>query len=88
MQKQTPPPRPRSPPRALCTGTWCSTIGGTGFDNPDYPEGLTDLQKSKAVSFFFRDFSKFDVSDALAARTTARHVSRAQRQVHPGRRAR
>ena len=44
------------------------------------------MQKSKAVSFFFKDFSKFDVSDALAARTTARRVGRAQRQVHPGRR--
>ena len=77
-----------APPPAHCTGKWCSTIGGTGDDNPDDPEGLTDEQKSKAVSFFFRDFSKFDVSDALAARTTARRVGRAQRQVHPGRRAR
>ena len=44
--------------------------------------------RSKAVSFFFRNFSKFDVSDALAARTTARRVGRAQHQVHTGCRAR
>ena len=61
--------------------------GGSGADNPTDPVGLTDVQKSRAVSFFFRDFSKFDVSNALTARTTARRVGRAQRQVHPGRRA-
>ena len=50
--------------------------GGTGGDNPTNPVGLTDVQKSRAVSFFFRDFSKFDVSNTLAARTTARRVGR------------
>ena len=62
--------------------------GGTGGDNPTNPLDLTDVQKSRSVSFFFRDFSKFDVSNALTARTTARRVGRAQRQVHTGRRAR
>ena len=63
--------------------------GGTGGDNPTDPVGLTDVQKSRSVSFFFRDFSEFDVSNALStARTTARRVGRAQRQVHTGRRAR
>ena len=61
--------------------------GGAGNDNPTDPEDLTDVQKSRTVSFFFRAFSKFDVSNALTARTTARRVGRAQRQVHPGRRA-
>ena len=89
------PPRKRPPRGGLCaadapprcTGHFCSSAGGVGPDNPKDPKNLDDVQKSKAVSFFFKDFSKFDVSDALAARTTARRVGRAQRQVHPGRRA-
>ena len=77
----------RRPP-LRCTGKWCSSVAGVGTDNPKFPQSLTANERSKAVSFFFRSFSKFDVSDALAARTTARRVSRAQRQVHTGRRAR
>ena len=75
-------------PLRRCTGKFCSSAGGNLGDNSNDPTNLDDMQKSRAVSFFFRDFSKFDVSDALAARTTARRVGRAQRQVHPGRRAR
>ena len=80
--------RPPSRPPPRCTGKWCSTIGGTGKDNPTDLFNLDHGQKSKAVSLFFRDFSKFDVSDALAAHTTTRRVGRAQRQVPPGRRSR
>ena len=78
---------PADAPLRRCTGKFCSTAGGVGSDNPSDPTNLMALEKSKAVSFFFRDFSKFDVSDALAARTAARRVGRAQRKVHPGRRA-
>ena len=62
--------RRRAPLR--CTGQFCSSAGGIGLDNPKDPKNLNEMQKSKAVSFFFRDFSKFDVSGALTtARTTA-----------------
>ena len=61
--------------------------GGVGGDNPTDPVNLTGVQMQRSVSFFFKDFSTFDVSNALTARTTARRVVRAQRQVHPGRRA-
>ena len=62
--QQTPPLR--------YTGKFCSSAGGIGLDNPKDPKNLNEMQKSKAVSFFFRDFSKFDVSGALTtARTTA-----------------
>ena len=40
--------------------------GGTGGDNPSNPLDLTDVQKSRSVSFFFREFSEFDVSNALS----------------------
>ena len=90
------PPRNRPPARRLCaadappcfTGKFCSNTAGKGEDNPKDPNDLSVEERSKAVSFFFRDFSKFNVSDALAARTTARRVGRAQRQVHTVARAR
>merc|ERR1719424_1678927 len=44
------------------TGKWCSMDGGVGGDNPSNPEDLTDVQKARSVSFFFRGFSKFDVT--------------------------
>jgi hypothetical protein len=42
-------------------GQWCSMDGGTGGDNPSDPLNLTDVQMQRSVSFFFKDFSTFDV---------------------------
>ena len=58
------PPPPPIPTPTHPPGKWCSTIGGRGSDNPTDPLMLDDEQRSKAASFFFQDFSSFEVSDA------------------------
>ena len=42
---------------------------GDASDNPTDPLMLDDEQRSKAASFFFQDFSSFEVSDAPPDRT-------------------
>ena len=75
------PPPPPIPTPTHPPGKWCSTVGGEGEDNPNNPLGLNDLQRSRAVSFFFQNFSSFEVSDA--PRSPHRRVGRAQRQDAP-----
>ena len=80
-----PPRRTQWPPCGGCVqqtppcdaGHFCSSEWGTGIDNPMQPEALTDVQKSRTVSFFFQDFTQFEVSVTLAARSSARRVGRA-----------
>ena len=76
--QQTPPLR--------YTGKFCSSAGGIGLDNPKDPKNLNDMQKSKAVSFFFRDFSKFDVSGAHRTRSPHHHHPPSQPAPPPARR--
>ena len=86
---RAPPPAPPPGARRIGSrhpnppaGKWCSGTGGVGNDNPNNPLVLTDEQKAKAISFFFRDFSTFEVNDA--ARTAAHRVC--HRQWHPAHR--
>ena len=49
-----------------CAAKFCSSKFGTGNDNPTNPETLSNVQKKRTVSFFFKDFSQFEVGLALA----------------------
>merc|ERR1740130_1262498 len=58
---------------SINSGTFCSTVGGNGNDNPTDPNALTDPMRSKAVSFFFRNFSKFDVTLSVKSAGSGRN---------------
>eukprot|EP00964_Phaeocystis_antarctica_P077042 scaffold47727_cov69-Phaeocystis_antarctica.AAC.1 len=71
---QSPPPlQCRSSTRRVCSkrlsacaGKFCPSKFGIGNDNPSDPAALSDVQKKRTVSFFFSDFSQFEVGLAPA----------------------
>eukprot|EP00964_Phaeocystis_antarctica_P162748 scaffold137622_cov51-Phaeocystis_antarctica.AAC.2 len=58
---------------SINSGKFCSAVKGYGSDNPSNPGNLTDLERSKAVSFFFRNFSKFDVTLSVKSAGSGRN---------------